>query len=383
MPQESKLPNDWYGKAGQDLRRVEILLAADDTAGAGFHLQQAAEKYLKGYLLGKGWPLKRTHDLEVLLNEAITHDNRFQKYLDVCITVREFYVEERYPFIDSPSPARAELEAALDAIQRMVTLILPLPEPKRAAPARQPFEPDMVLIPAGEFLMGSDPRADKDAFPEEQPQHRLYLPDYSIARTPVTNAQYAAFVEAHDQPPNRWKGWKPPEGKEEHSVVNVSWYDVLAYCAWLSKVTGKSYRLPSEPEWEKGARGTDGRIYPWGNARDVQRCNSNESGVLKTAAVGAYPAGASPYGLLDMAGNVWEWTLSLWGKGRDESDFKYPYRPGDGRENLEADASVLRVLRGGAFADYQRYVRCAYRFRDSPNLEDFNIGFRVMLAPGF
>jgi formylglycine-generating enzyme required for sulfatase activity len=190
-------------------------------------------------------------------------------------------------------------------------------------------------------------------------------------------------VEAHDQPPNRWKGWKPPEGKEEHSVVNVSWYDVLAYCAWLSKVTGKSYRLPSEPEWEKGARGTDGRIYPWGNARDVQRCNSNESGVLKTAAVGAYPAGASPYGLLDMAGNVWEWTLSLWGKGRDESDFKYPYRPGDGRENLEADASVLRVLRGGAFADYQRYVRCAYRFRDSPNLEDFNIGFRVMLAPGF
>lgn len=124
MRKESRLPDDWFEKARKDLRRVEVLLADDDVEGAGFHLQQAAEKYLKGYLLGKGWPFKRIHDLEVLLNEAITHDDRFQNYLDVCIMVREFYVEERYPFIGSPPPPRHELEKALDAIRELVTLIL-------------------------------------------------------------------------------------------------------------------------------------------------------------------------------------------------------------------------------------------------------------------
>jgi len=124
MRKESRLPDDWFEKARKDLRRVEVLLADNDVEGAGFHLQQAAEKYLKGYLLGKGWPFKRIHDLEVLLNEAITHDDRFQNYLDVCIMVREFYVEERYPFIGSPPPAGHELEEALDAIREMVALIL-------------------------------------------------------------------------------------------------------------------------------------------------------------------------------------------------------------------------------------------------------------------
>jgi len=124
MRKESRLPDDWFEKARQDLRRVEVLLADNDVEGAGYHLQQAAEKYLKGFLLGKGWPLKRTHDLEILLNEAMTHDSRFQSYLDACIMAREFYVEERYPFIDSPPPPRHELETAIDAIREMVALIL-------------------------------------------------------------------------------------------------------------------------------------------------------------------------------------------------------------------------------------------------------------------
>ena len=124
MRTESRLPDDWFEKARKDLRRVDVLLAADDVEGAGFHLQQAAEKYLKGYLLGKGWPLKRTHDLEVLLNEAKTHDDRFQNYLDASIMVREFYVEERYPFFGSLPPARHELEEALDAMREMIALIL-------------------------------------------------------------------------------------------------------------------------------------------------------------------------------------------------------------------------------------------------------------------
>ena len=96
-------------------------------------------------------------------------------------------------------------------------------------------------------------------------------------------------------------------------MVNVTWYDARDYCQWLSGVTGRGYALPSEAEWEKGARGTDEHIYPWGNRWDATLCNSGESGPDKTISVHAYPQGASPYGVLDMAGNVWEWTRSLWG----------------------------------------------------------------------
>jgi formylglycine-generating enzyme required for sulfatase activity len=201
------------------------------------------------------------------------------------------------------------------------------------------FEPEMVLIPAGEFLMGSDPSVDQDARDDEQPQHTLYLPDYYLAKTPVTNAQYAAFVQATYRQPEGWEAGKPSSGKEDHPVVNISWHDAVAYCRWLSGVTGRPYRLPSEAEWEKGARDTDGRIYPWGNQWDAKRCNTRESGKRDTTPVGAYLEGASPYGLLDMAGNVWEWTRSVYKS--------YPYDPDDGREDLEAKG--IGVLRGGSW----------------------------------
>ena len=246
----------------------------------------------------------------------------------------------------------------------------------------QPFEPEMILIPAGEFLMGSDPSVDKDARDNEQPQHTLYLPDYYLAETPVTNAQYAAFVQAtgHRQS-YHWESRKSPEGKEDHPVIYVSWYDAVAYCHWLAEVTGKPYRLPSEAEWEKGARGNDGRIYPWGNQWDAERCNSLEGRKRDTTPVDAYPQGASPYGLLDVAGNVWEWTRSLWGEGFGEPSFKYPYDPADGREDLGAPGVILRVLRGGAFDHNRWVVRCACRFRVAPNLFGWNGGFRVVVSP--
>ena len=253
----------------------------------------------------------------------------------------------------------------------------------------QPFEPEMILIPAGEFLMGSDPSIDKYtrdheyAQDREQPQHTLYLSDYYLAKTPVTNAQYAAFVQAtgHRQP-KHWKDGKPPGRKEDHPVVNVSWYDAMAYCNWLSEVTSKPYHLPSEAEWEKGARGGDGRIYPWGNQWDVLRCNSAEGGERGTTPVGAYPQGASPYGLLDMAGNVWEWTRSLWGEDPFRPSFKYPYDPTDDHEDLDAPGVVLRILRGGAFYCSRRSVRCASRDRHFTRDRSGLIGFRVVVAPG-
>jgi len=229
---------------------------------------------------------------------------------------------------------------------------------KPPAPARQPFEPEMVLIPAGEFLMGSDPRKDQDAFNDEQPQHPLYLHDYYLAKTPVTNAQYLAFVQATDRSaPSHWEDGKIPRGKENHPVVNVTWRDAVAYCRWLSQVTGKPYRLPSEAEWEKAARGVDGRIYPWGNQWDASRCNTIEGGPGDATPVGAYPQGVSPHGLLDMAGNVWEWTSSLYRS--------YPYQADDGRE--DAESSDSRVLRGGSFSGNRWLARCAVRVHDGPS----------------
>jgi formylglycine-generating enzyme required for sulfatase activity len=241
-----------------------------------------------------------------------------------------------------------------------------------------PFEPELVLIPAGEFLMGSDLEQDKFANKDEQPQHTVYLPDYYLAKAPVTNAQYAAFVEPTDHKrPGHWIDGKPPKGKEDHPVVEVTWRDAVAYCTWLAQVTRKAYRLPSEAEWEKGARGTEGWIYPWGNEWDPKRCNSSEGDWRDTTPVGAYPQGASPYGLLDMAGNVWEWTTSLWGKGGSKPEFKYPYDPTDGREYLGAG---YKVLRGGSWNNSRNYARCACRLPYLPNSLWHYLGFRVCVT---
>jgi serine/threonine-protein kinase len=257
-------------------------------------------------------------------------------------------------------------------------------EPQVALPAilehREPFEPELVLIPAGEFLMGSDPKKDEDTYEEEQPQHRLHLPDYYIAKAPVTDTQYLAFVQSTSyREPKNWDKGKPPGGKEDHPVVSVTWHDAMAYCRWLTKTTGRSYRLPSEAEWEKAARGTDGRIYPWGDeSPDKNRCNFDKN-LGDTTPVGQYsPRGDSHYGCVDTAGNVFEWTLSLWGK--EKLDFKYPYDPQDGRENLEAGSDILRVCRGGAFYFSQRYVRCAFRGWNFPYGRYINLGFRVCVA---
>jgi formylglycine-generating enzyme required for sulfatase activity len=140
--------------------------------------------------------------------------------------------------------------------------------------------------------------------------------------------------------------------------------------------------LPSEAEWGKAARGDeDGRIYPWGNQADPNCANYSDTSIRTTSAVGAFPDGASPYGLLDLSGNVYEWTRSLWGKNRSEPDFKYPYDPGDGRENVNASREVRRVRRGGAFSLTSRFLRCASRYRNLPNRRYDLDGFRVCVSP--
>ena len=238
-------------------------------------------------------------------------------------------------------------------------------------------EPEWITIPAGEFWMGGEgPYYGK-------PVHKLSLPEYQIARVPVTNAQYAIFVKAASyQAPSGWEEGRPPKGKESHPVVNVSWFDAMAYCAWLGKVTGKNISLPSEAEWEKAARGPSTgsgsqRAYPWGDPFDSSKCNSSELGLDGTTPVGIFLEGASPYGLLDMSGNVWEWTRSF---GYDVS--KYPYNPADGREDISRK-DVSRGLRGGSFLYVAVGVRCAYRDRSYPDLRGDHYGFRVVVCSPF
>lgn len=230
------------------------------------------------------------------------------------------------------------------------------------------LEPETVLIPEGEFTIGSE-----EGRSNERPLHPVVLPAYRIGRYPVTNRGYQAFIQdTGHASPYRWKDDRYSEGKGDHPVDSVSWHDAVAYCHWLSDQTGKSYRLPSEAEWEKaaswGPQAKNKRRYPWGDEFDSKRCNTAESEIGVTTPVRMYsPQGDSAYGVADMAGNVWEWCSTLY---RD-----YPYNPQDGREDLEAKAD--RVLRGGSWLYFQRFARSAYRHRNSPVNRYYHAGFRV------
>jgi formylglycine-generating enzyme required for sulfatase activity len=265
-----------------------------------------------------------------------------------------------------------------------------------------PKEPFLgfVAIPEGPFQMGSDLEDDPHAVSRELQRHEISLPTYWMARFPVTVAQFRAFVEA--------SGYQPVdpgclEGAENNPVVRVTWGDALSYFQWLEEclreLVGKRqvdgdlggfweslaegrFRacLPSEAEWEKAARGTDGRIYPWGKEADPNRANFNASGLFERSPVGCFHGGASPYGCEEMSGNVWEWTRSLGGEF-PRPWFRYPYVETDARKDLQAPPQILRVLRGGAFTNSFRRIRCAFRSRNVPDLPSARVGFRVVLVP--
>lgn len=243
-----------------------------------------------------------------------------------------------------------------------------------------PIHLELVRVPAGEFLMGSDPARDKDARPDEQPQHRVYLSEFHIGKYPVTNEQYAAFVRATGQRvPDHWKNGQISRGKANHPVVYVDWADAVAFCEWLSKANGRPFRLPTEAEWEKAARGpelAEGRIYPWGNVWESDRLNSVERGPGDTTPVGHYsPAGDSPSGAADMAGNVWECCADWY----DEQEYQRragrvvtdPTGPKQGN---------FHVLRGGAFSNRAPWLRCAARGSGDRN-RFRDLGFRVAGGP--
>jgi iron(II)-dependent oxidoreductase len=222
--------------------------------------------------------------------------------------------------------------------------------------------------------MGSD-----YGYQRERPVHPVSLEGFQIARTPVTNAQYTIYIKATGHKvPKHWEDDRPPRGRENYPVVNVSWHDAIAYCDWLSEATGKPVALPNEAQWEKAARGDkDRREYPWGNDWHEALCNSVELGLVDTTPVGIFPDGASPYGCLDMTGNVFEWTTSLWGKDKSEPAFGYPYESGSERENPKTEDGMLRVVRGGSYEDGRLAMRCAFRSWGYPESGAYWAGFRV------
>jgi formylglycine-generating enzyme required for sulfatase activity len=253
-----------------------------------------------------------------------------------------------------------------------------------------PNEPllGFVEIPAGPFRMGSDKKRDPEASDAELPEHEVTLPRYFIARYPVTVAQLRAFVGDGGQVADS----RALRGPDTAPTYWVRRHEALAYTEWLTAklrawedapeplvsllregTDGRPWcvTLPSEAEWEKAARGSDGRKYPWGNdPPDASRANYSSTGIGKPSAVACFRRGASPYGVEDLCGNVWEWTRSVLRP--------YPYIPADGREDLRTSNREHRVLRGGAFHDEGRDVRAASR--RTVTIDHFN-GFRVVVSP--
>jgi hypothetical protein len=191
--------------------------------------------------------------------------------------------------------------------------------------------PPICPVPAGVFIMGSDKSRDEQADEDETPQYPVEVGGFAIGQHAVTVAEYACAVRAKavsEPPESDSVDWQKQQTHPDRPVVCISWDNALAYCTWLAKTTGQRWRLPTEAEWEKAARGSDGRIYPWGDIFDDARYNTIEGNARITTPVGSHPTGESPYHVQDMSGNVWEWTSSL--------HWPYPYRKDDGRESTRA-----------------------------------------------
>lgn len=278
------------------------------------------------------------------------------------------------------SPARRAQALVQPTPERLVIIrptatSPPLPTPIGAR-VRKKDGQIMVVVPAGEFLMGS-PETDPIAGDDEKPQRLVYLDTFWIDKTEITNQQYQLCLTAGVCTPTHAQ---PTVFREEPlPVVGVDWEQAAGYCRWVGG------RLPTEAEWEKAARGVDGRIYPWGNEFDQDRLNycdvncaadwrdfSGDDGYSYTAPVGSYPAGASPFGVLDMSGNVWEWTADWYNPDTYKTlTLRNPGGPVSG---------LQRVIRGGSWYYQGRNLRLVNRRKDAPTVSYDNIGFRCVIS---
>jgi iron(II)-dependent oxidoreductase len=241
-------------------------------------------------------------------------------------------------------------------------------EPSRPDPI--PEISGMVFVPASEFIMGSTSQQIQNmAEVDEFPQRRVWVDDFYIDIHEVTNAQYKVYLDStRVEAPHRWVDGNYGLGEDGFPVISITWEEAAAYAKWIGK------RLPTEAEWEKAARGTDGRVYPWGNSFDRALANNGE----RLLPVALYPSGVSPYGCYDMAGNAAEWVDAWYEAYPRESSHVVPEgvpdrNPGFSRER--------RVYRGGSFNSFSKYLRCANREHTAPGKRWVYIGFRCAKDP--
>jgi iron(II)-dependent oxidoreductase len=217
----------------------------------------------------------------------------------------------------------------------------------------------MILIPAGEFIAGND-----EGEESEKPARKVWVDAFYIDKYEVTNSQFREFVRSTNHRPPVFL-YQKRLGVDNQPVVGVSWYDAVAYAKW----TGK--RLPTEAEWEKAARGIDGRKYPWGTVWDKEKNNSAESKMMQPAPVGSFPGGASPFGVMDMAGNVWEWTADWFVNNY------YTFAPSKNPKG--ARFGTTRSVRGGSWVESPELLTTSYRKGVLPTLRTSNTGFRCVM----
>ncbi len=250
---------------------------------------------------------------------------------------------------------------------------------KRSSISIEKFEPETVLIPAGRFLMGGQGGIGIPV--HESSQFNIDLPEYRIGKYPITVDQFSIFIQETGMPASSAVKWDGQQAGKK-PVIGVTWYDALAYCDWLKKVTGRNYTLPNEAQWEKACRGGKTSIYPWGDTFDAGRCNF---GRTEITTVDAYPA-QNEFECFDLVGNIRQWTCTLWGEKRPMPDlnYEYPWREDGGRNNIKANRQIRRVLRGASLNERsQDLLRCSSRrgeLPDDPGLPGFYHGFRVAIA---
>jgi len=224
-----------------------------------------------------------------------------------------------------------------------------------------------VEISAGSFMMGSDKKRDKDANDDEI-LHIVHLSAYAIGKYPVTVAQFRVFVQETGY--DAGSGWS--SDPDNHPVRYVSWDDAVAYCEWLTGKLRRQIQLPTEAQWEYAARGSDGRIFPWGDEADPDKANYDDTGINTTSPVGCFPSGNRPCGISDMAGNVWEWCQDWYAEN---------YPSGSVTDPIGSSSGSDRVVRGGSWRSLARSCRSAYRSSFTPGSRHDNLGFRLCFSP--
>jgi formylglycine-generating enzyme required for sulfatase activity len=228
------------------------------------------------------------------------------------------------------------------------------------------IHPPTARVTADIVVIGSDKNRDPQAFNNETPPFDLFIDTFSMSLCPLTVAEYHCFCKATNRNPPI--DWVNQLNHLDYPVIWITWFDATEYAKWFSEITNKSWRLPTEFEWEKAGRGTDGRIFSWGDTPDFNFANTLESKRPSPTIVGIHPWAASPYGILDMVGNIREWTASIY--------TNYPYKP----ESLPStNIQVWRVIRGGGFQRTLQWARLASRHQSIPNICEIDLGVRLVV----